>query len=111
MPPRSGSSFDCPFFDCPLRIRAVRRGGFAGIAASATTDSALFPPQVAASVEQALRDASATAPGAARPDRFVYEFTLGEGAAAPTAVLPEDHVPDALKPLLDHLAGQWRPGR
>jgi hypothetical protein len=89
-------------------VHVVRRGGIAGLAVSATVDSAELPADAVAALEQAVRGSGGTGPAGA--DRFRYELTVGEGVAARRAVLEEHEVPGALAPLLDRLASDGTPG-
>ena len=86
-----------------MRVRIVRRGGFAGVALEAIVDTAELGEPDAASVESQLRSLpwgrSAVAPS--HPDQFSYELTtLGE-PGAPSAVLPEDQLSPPLARLFD----------
>ncbi|HEY4003970.1 MAG TPA: protealysin inhibitor emfourin [Pseudonocardia sp.] len=86
-----------------MRVRIVRRGGFAGVALEATIDTAELGEPDAASVESQLRTLpwgqSAAVPS--HPDQFSYELTtLGE-PEAPSAVLREDQLSPPLARLFD----------
>lgn len=91
-----------------MKVRVVRRGGLAGVPVSTTVDSDELPPAALAALQGAVGRPAAPPRGA---DAFTYEFTLGEGAAATSAVLHEHELPPELGPLLDRLAEDGLPGR
>jgi hypothetical protein len=78
------------------RIVVTRTGGFAGIAR--TTE--VSDPDAVDRILGTLRDRTATdAP--ARPDGFVYDFTVeDESAAAETYSVPESTLPPEVRALL-----------
>jgi hypothetical protein len=86
-----------------MDVRVVRRGGFAGIAMTATIDTAELADDEALGAEAALAelDADAPAPESAHPDAFQYEIATDLDGTARSVVLNEGDVPDALRPLLD----------
>jgi emfourin len=78
------------------RIVVTRTGGFAGI----TRTTEVSDPDAVDRILVTLRDRSDTdAP--ARPDGFVYEFTVeSEAATAETYSVPESALPAAVRALL-----------
>ena len=86
-----------------MEVRVVRRGGFAGIAMTATLDTSDLADDEASGAEAALAelDAEAPAPEPPYPDAFQYEIATEQEGTARSVVLNEGDVPDALRPLLD----------
>jgi hypothetical protein len=86
-----------------MEVRVVRRGGFAGIAMTATLDTSELADDDAVGAEAALAelDGDAPAPEPPHPDAFQYEIATEQEGMARSVVLNEGDVPDALRPLLD----------
>lgn len=73
-----------------------RSGGFAGLTLRTRVPTEELTADQRAAVEESL---SRPEPEAGRPDRFQYRLALGEREA----LVPEDELPAALKPLLSRL--------
>ncbi len=62
-----------------MKIRIVRRGGFAGMTVSHELDTASLAPEARHAVEELARKAIANPPGPERsriPDAFEYEIAI-----------------------------------
>ena len=78
------------------RIIVTRTGGFAGI----TRTTEVSDPNAVDRILVTLRDQPATS-GPARPDGFVYDFTVeSESATEETYSLPESVLPAEIRALL-----------
>jgi hypothetical protein len=88
-----------------MRIGVVRRGGIAGVALSATfdTDKIIGLDTTRLRFELDALPWGRTVPPAVRPDQFYYEVTIEQDGARRSAVLSDDEVPPALRPLLERL--------
>jgi hypothetical protein len=84
------------------RLLLERSGGVAGITLSASIDPESLSTEQRAAVEGFLSGRS-PASGPPAPDRFVYRFELGSRQA----LVSEDRMPDALRPLLRRLAPRF----
>jgi hypothetical protein len=82
-----------------MRVRAVRRGGLAGVALTGDAETTELPPPTAAAAEAALRSlpAGKSAGAPSHPDGFVYELSFDGGSVT----LDESEISDELRPLID----------
>jgi hypothetical protein len=82
-------------------LELERSGGFAGLTLRASVPLSELTEEQLAALEECLSQTPRRNPraGPGAPDRFQYRLRLGEREA----VLPEDALPSALRPLLGRL--------
>ena len=95
----------------PVHIEYRRSGGLAGIAMTASVDSADLPIQEGQLAADLLTSAPTTeddhTPGI--PDGFSYEITLTDGTRTRTYHWQDPHLPDTVRPLLAALTDRSQP--
>ncbi|MBE0696800.1 MAG: hypothetical protein IH586_07745 [Anaerolineaceae bacterium] len=91
------------------RIYFERTGGFAGLRLSTSVDTQSLDELEASRLEQEIEQANffhlparlQTPSGGA--DRFEYQIALEQGIRKHTVIVGEASLPDALRPLVEHL--------
>jgi hypothetical protein len=100
-----------------MRIEFERSGGFAGMQLAVSVDTRDLAPRDAELLESAVEAAGfsqlprrlvSAAPGA---DRFQYNLLVEEGGRRHEVQAGEAAIPDALRPLIEHMSKLARTGR
>jgi hypothetical protein len=92
-----------------MLIEYKRSGGFAGLRISATIDSAKLTAEVAATLEDLVKNSSffdlpeMIIPSNISPDRFQYEITIKQSNKKHRVIVAEEAIPPTMRPLVDWL--------
>jgi hypothetical protein len=99
------------------QVHFERTGGFAGIRLATSVDTADLPADEARALEEKIQAARFfEQPGQIRsagnqPDQFLYKITVEQGGKSHTVEVGESSMPEALRPLVEHLGNLARTRR
>ena len=96
--------------DEPERIEFARSGGFANVPVRASVAAGALEPGERAAVDALLSREPAAGAAAGAPDRYQYDVTVVAGKRHHHVRLGEHEIDEKLRPLIDRLDRDAKPG-